>query len=633
MTSDISLGSANSRSISGHITPADAIADIQSGKFKNQIDALRAATGDERDRLKKLLPAILWAGKFTTRKNEGIEKFSGLLCADVDKVAERIGELHDIARNDPHAAAAFVSPSGTGIKIVFCVPVAADAKQHRQNFAAVRAHVDKLYKAQVDEAAKDVARLCFVSHDPAAFFNADAVPLAVPSDPAAVANVPPRNGAGQANGTSTRTEVAERILGAIRWTDEGGFCQCPGQHLHTTPNGDRDCKVMLDGAPSIKCFHGSCAGIVEGVNHELRSRIGKAERPTAPSPSRASSAAEYLGDDGHPQPSLIERLEARIYSPLVEPKEPAPRFLLAGMPICTPGNLTAISAQAKAGKSAVIGAMIGSTFATSGVDCLGFTSKNPHGYAVLHIDTEQCLFDHWAGIQRAIRRAMLATPPNWLRSYCLTGFSADDVRGSIRILIEQNANKFGGIHSVLIDGSADAVPDVNDPAETGSFVTELHGLAIKFYCPILNIIHVNPGSDFKTRGHLGSQLERKSETNLRLEKDDAGATVIWADKNRRAPIPKGTAPRFAWNDEAGMHTTIASLRSSKDEAEKQALQIEAEAVFTAAGNAVISYGQFISFLEREVQASKSTAKRHFSQMLRTKIICKEPTGLYALTHK
>jgi predicted transcriptional regulator len=190
MNDSISFGRATSNAITGHTSPVAAIADIQSGKWGEQIAALRKAIGDEADRLKRTLPAILWTGKFTSRKNGGIENFSGYLCADIDKVPKRIGELHDTARSDRHAAAAFVSPSGTGIKIVFRVPVAADAKQHQQNFNAVRAHVAKIYNAAVDEAAKDVARLCFVSHDPAAFFNAEAVPLDVTT-----ASVQPLDGA------------------------------------------------------------------------------------------------------------------------------------------------------------------------------------------------------------------------------------------------------------------------------------------------------------------------------------------------------------------------------------------------------------------------------------------------------
>jgi hypothetical protein len=204
-----------------------------------------------------------------------------LLCADIDKVPKRIGELHDTARNDRHAAAAFVSPSGTGIKIVFRVPVAADAKQHQQNFNAVRAHVAGLYRAQVDEAAKDIARLCFVSHDPAAFYNADAAPLDV-NGHAVVPKLPKMMPAATV-ATFTRAQLAERILGAIQWTDGNtGFCKCPGEYLHTTTNAAKDCQVKLDGAPTIKCFHGSCKGIVDGVNHELRSQVGKAEKAAAP---------------------------------------------------------------------------------------------------------------------------------------------------------------------------------------------------------------------------------------------------------------------------------------------------------------------------------------------------------------
>lgn len=179
MSIEISIGTTTSNVILGHTTPAEAIEDSRTGKWSKPIALLRAAMGNEATRLKKSLPTLLWSGKFTTRKNEGLVQPSGLLCADIDKVAERVGQLHDIARSDPHVVAAFVSPSGTGIKIIFRVPVPTDAMQHQKNFNAVRVHVASVYRAQVDEGAKDVARLCFVSHDPAAFYNPDAMQLAV----------------------------------------------------------------------------------------------------------------------------------------------------------------------------------------------------------------------------------------------------------------------------------------------------------------------------------------------------------------------------------------------------------------------------------------------------------------------
>jgi hypothetical protein len=326
--------------------------------------------------------------------------------------------------------------------------------------------------------------------------------------------------------------------------------------------------------------------------------------------------------------SLIERIAERIYSPQVKPNEPTARYSIAGTQICTPGNLTTISAQAKAGKSAVISAMTASTFARQDADCLGFNSQNPNGHAVIKIDTEQSEFDHWEGNQRAIRRAQVDAAPSWLRSYCLTGFSADDVRDAIPIILDQSKKSCGGIHSVFLDGSADATNDVNDPAETSGLITELHKLAIEFDCPILNVIHVNPGSESKTRGHLGSQLERKSETNLRLEKDESGVTVIWADKNRRAPIPKNTAPRFAWDDETGMHVMVQSLKTAKDDVERDVLVELARDIF--ADRPSMRYADLQTTVKNRLTVSDKTAERKVTRCRQLGIVKKTTAGLYVL---
>ena len=108
--------------------------------------------------------------------------------------------------------------------------------------------------------------------------------------------------------TASRAEIAARLLGSIAWTDATtGFCRCPGEHLHTSPNGPKDCKVMLDGAPTLKCFHGSCTGIVDGVNHELRSRIGKLAPSVASMDStRADLTGHFKNDIGYGD-ALVER--------------------------------------------------------------------------------------------------------------------------------------------------------------------------------------------------------------------------------------------------------------------------------------------------------------------------------------
>lgn len=351
------------------------------------------------------------------------------------------------------------------------------------------------------------------------------------------------------------------------------------------------------------------------------------DHPEQAADIRAHVRAALDNLDGDP---LESRLAERLFNATRPPPEPATVFWIGTTGVCTAGNITTISAKSKHGKSAGIGAMVAATFAKEDCDCLGFKAGNPKGLAVVHIDTEQAPFDHHQLIARAVRRANAQAAPEWLRSYCLTGWTAKDIRASFRPLLQSSAKNFGGVLTLIVDGIADGAVDVNDPAESGAIVAELHALAIEFHCSVVAVIHLNPNSDSKTRGHLGSQLERKAETNLRLEKDANETVTIFADKNRRAPIPKATGPRFAWSDEAGMHVSVASQRSIKQDAEKGTMRIEADAVYTAAGESRLRYGQIIEFLMKEVHVSESTAKRHLDQMIKTGVVRKEITGLYAL---
>ena len=69
-------------------------------------------------------------------------------------------------------------------------------------------------------------------------------------------------------------KIAERIVGRVDWqTEVSGFCRCPGEGLHTSTNGKKDCRVNVDGAPTIFCFHASCAPAV-AANRRLRRELG-----------------------------------------------------------------------------------------------------------------------------------------------------------------------------------------------------------------------------------------------------------------------------------------------------------------------------------------------------------------------
>ena len=255
---------------------------------------------------------------------------------------------------------------------------------------------------------------------------------------------------------------------------------------------------------------------------------------------------------------ILRLFSARTFNENNRPPPLRPVFTLGGVVISTPGNLTAITAQAKVGKSALVSALTAAamTDPAEDTDCLTATGLNVAGKGFLYIDTEQAPDDFWHAIDRAKRRAKVAHTPDWLVAGCVTDLSAPIARRAVTLVMAEVAKAFGGIHAVILDGVADLVLDVNDAEECNGLVSELHALAIRYDCPIVCVIHKNPGSD-KTRGHLGSQIERKAETNLSLDKEDT-VTVVWSDKQRRAPIDKANGPRFRWDDELKMHVTAAS---------------------------------------------------------------------------
>jgi hypothetical protein len=272
----------------------------QNQQIRNRYEAELAITGGDYkaakraiDPLKKELPAVLWSGTFTRRANGAQVQHSGLLCADLDGLNGSLPDARQKLLGSPHAWGVFTSPSGDGLKVVFRVP--RDAAKHTGSFRAVEKHVRDLTGVQIDEACKDTARLCFLPYDPELYHNPNATeiePLPEPERPTRLSS----NGLVDLN---ARQRIAVDLLGQIDWQSETeGFCACPGKDPHTAGNGAKDCKVYLDGPPSLHCVHNSCRMVVDALEHALRSQIGKAE--WKPSPKICNSreeTANYVDGD------------------------------------------------------------------------------------------------------------------------------------------------------------------------------------------------------------------------------------------------------------------------------------------------------------------------------------------------
>lgn len=76
----------------------------------------------------------------------------------------------------------------------------------------------------------------------------------------------------------SRQAIADALIPGIEWKSfELGHCECPARHLHSHETSPRPCRITLDKAPTIFCFHSNCREVIDGLNKELRRECWKLE--------------------------------------------------------------------------------------------------------------------------------------------------------------------------------------------------------------------------------------------------------------------------------------------------------------------------------------------------------------------
>lgn len=130
--------------------------------------------------LKTRLPYVVgsvFGSDGPTRRTTGTFVSAGYFILDLDHCAGLDGCVPDSIRADETVALAFVSPSGSGLKLFFrlsepCTDPRRFAAAYR-NFATDFG-VRHRWTKSVDLRTSDVTRACFLAHDSSAHFNPDA---------------------------------------------------------------------------------------------------------------------------------------------------------------------------------------------------------------------------------------------------------------------------------------------------------------------------------------------------------------------------------------------------------------------------------------------------------------------------
>lgn len=121
--------------------------------------------------LKKQLPGACISGSFSHRAKDKMISFSQFACLDFDKFGS-VTDAKMIKANiskDPCCFAAFISPSGVGVKAI--IRTAPDSSKYESYYRAI---CKKYNDVHLDSKTKDISRLCFESYDPDIYINENA---------------------------------------------------------------------------------------------------------------------------------------------------------------------------------------------------------------------------------------------------------------------------------------------------------------------------------------------------------------------------------------------------------------------------------------------------------------------------
>ncbi len=183
------------------------------------------------------------------------------------------------------------------------------------------------------------------------------------------------------------------------------------------------------------------------------------------------------------------------------------------IPIGTYGNFSFVQAPPKTMKTFFI-SLLASVYLGGSNKFGGDLKGHRDNKCLIHFDTEQGKFH----AQRVFRRVVDMNGGNDVGCYHTFGLRTVGFKHRIQFIeyyLKEKIEK-DNVGLVVIDGIADLVSDVNDLEQSNNVVQKIMEWSQKFSCHIITVIHSNFGSD-KPTGHLGSLLEKKTETQIQLE--------------------------------------------------------------------------------------------------------------------
>jgi len=184
------------------------------------------------------------------------------------------------------------------------------------------------------------------------------------------------------------------------------------------------------------------------------------------------------------------------------------------------GNISAWIGRAKSKKTFALSMFTGAI--CGGLQMYDKFNANAPGRVIV-FDTEQSSYD----VQNVVKRIkhLAGGDEKNLIVFCLRPYTPKQ-----RILIiEQVLNDEKDVTAVIIDGIRDLVMNINDPVESTILISKVMKWSADYDLHIAAVLHQNKG-DGNARGHIGSELQNKAETVIKIERDETDHSVSYVEE-------------------------------------------------------------------------------------------------------
>lgn len=216
---------------------------------------------------------------------------------------------------------------------------------------------------------------------------------------------------------------------------------------------------------------------------------------------------------------LIDKLKKRSYNKNAPVPVENIVYTIQNKTIGCLSSFVTISGLPKQGKSLFITTAIASAYIPN--DIFGMKLTFPEGRNRLcYIDTESSDYDYYKVLERMRLQMRLDQLPDNFDSFLFREDPHNEILQMIEIYLQNNQD----CSILVIDGILDLIADFNNVEQSFLLIQWLKRISKVHNLLILCVLHLGK-KDGNTLGHIGSYLDRKSQSVLKVQKNKEHKTI------------------------------------------------------------------------------------------------------------